>query len=256
MKLVFFFQLTSMVYILKSLPVIIAHRGANAYAPENTLQAFDIALKMDAKIIELDVQLTKDHQLVVIHDDSVDRTTNGHGLVSNFTLEQIQKLDAGHDQVIPTLAQVIDLVSKRAIINIELKSSGTAEPVAKLISDYHERGWQFSDFLVSSFDHDALLQFHNYAPQVKLGKLFEFGVLKNFLANFFNFSLPLSLFYDLSGVQFIGIPINLATTKNIKTIHDHNLVCYVYTINNKKELGNLQHVDGVFSNYLDFNLVA
>jgi glycerophosphoryl diester phosphodiesterase len=256
MNLFWLFQLSCLFFRAYGSPIIIAHRGASAHAPENTLQAFELAIKKGAKIIELDVHLTNDQQLVVIHDDSVERTTNGRGTVVNLTLEQIQKLDAGQGQVVPTLAQVVDFVAKRAIINIELKGSGTANSVARLISDYHRRGWQFSNFLVSSFDHDALVEFHEFLPQVKLGKLFEFGFLKNFFANFFNLSLPSSLFSDLSGVQFIGIPINLATTKNIKTIHDHNLVCYVYTINNQKELDSLQNVDGVFSDYLDLNLVA
>lgn len=74
---------------------IIAHRGASGYAPENTIAAFDLAVKMNADMIELDVQLTKDRQIVVIHDDRVDRTTNGSGFVKDFTLEELQKLDAG-----------------------------------------------------------------------------------------------------------------------------------------------------------------
>lgn len=69
---------------------IIAHRGASGYAPENTIAAFDLAVKMNADMIELDVQLTKDRQIVVIHDDRVDRTTNGSGFVKDFTLEELQ----------------------------------------------------------------------------------------------------------------------------------------------------------------------
>ncbi len=70
----------------------IAHRGASGYAPENTIAAFDLAVKMNADMIELDVQLTKDRQIVVIHDDRVDRTTNRSGFVKDFTLEELQKL--------------------------------------------------------------------------------------------------------------------------------------------------------------------
>ncbi len=73
----------------------IAHRGASGYAPENTFAAFDIAAEMNADFIELDVQLTKDGQIVVIHDDKVDRTTDGSGFVKDFTLKKLQSLDAG-----------------------------------------------------------------------------------------------------------------------------------------------------------------
>lgn len=110
--------------------LIIAHRGASACAPENTLAAFERAFSLGADGIELDVTLTRDGVPVVIHDDTVDRTTNGTGAVAQMTLEEIQSLDAGRwcstefrGEKVPTLAEVLKTVGQRGIVNVELKGT-------------------------------------------------------------------------------------------------------------------------------------
>src|SRR5436190_2153545 len=119
-------------------PLILAHRGASAYAPENTLAAFRLAREYGADGIELDVQLTRDHVPVVIHDDTVDRTTSSKGRVAALTVAEISRLDAGswknqdyQDERIPTLAQVFDTLAdwlnpvgrvQPCLINVELKT--------------------------------------------------------------------------------------------------------------------------------------
>ncbi|MEW5822068.1 MAG: glycerophosphodiester phosphodiesterase family protein, partial [Cyanobacteriota bacterium] len=110
-------------------PLIIAHRGFSAQAPENTIAAFDAAIKSGVPFIELDVTLTKDGELIIIHDDTLDRTTNGKGLVSEFTLEELKKLDAGEwfcrefkGEQLPTLSEVLDRYGNKIAINIEIKS--------------------------------------------------------------------------------------------------------------------------------------
>lgn len=110
-------------------PLILGHRGASAYAPENTLAAFNRAFELGADGIELDVALTKDGAPIVLHDDTVDRTSNGKGFVSEMTVGEIQKLDAGswfdakyRGEKFPTLDQVLDAVPKDKLINIELKT--------------------------------------------------------------------------------------------------------------------------------------
>jgi glycerophosphoryl diester phosphodiesterase len=256
MKLIYFLQILTIVWLVHALPLIIAHRGDSSNAPENSLMAFEMAVTKGAKMVELDLQLSKDQQLVVMHDETVDRTTNGRGQVSSFTLEQLKKFDMAQGQKIPTLAEVIELVDRKAMINIELKDSKATKILAKLLNDFLSRGWQRTDFLVASFDYAALAEFHALLPEVKLGKLFMFGAIKSFLASYFNFSLPESLFTNLAGVQFIGIPINLATKENIKIIHDHQLLCYVYTVKNQAQIKMLAHADGLFSDYLPADLIA
>ena len=107
----------------------IAHRGASAYEPENTLRAFDRAIALGATMLELDVHLSLDGQLVVLHDPELSRTTNGSGRVSDLPLAEIQRLNAGLGEHVPTLAEVIDLVRGRAQLYIELKGQQTPAAV-------------------------------------------------------------------------------------------------------------------------------
>ena len=107
----------------------IAHRGASAYEPENTLRAFARAIEMGATMLELDVHLSLDGALVVIHDPDLSRTTNGRGLVSDLPLAEIQRLDAGLGEHVPTLEEVIEEVRGRAQLYIELKGQQTPTAV-------------------------------------------------------------------------------------------------------------------------------
>lgn len=116
-------------------PVVFAHRGASRFAPENTIASFRNALDMGALALELDITLTKDGEVVVIHDDTVDRTTNGKGAVADLNLVEIKALDAGAwfsadftGEKIPTLQEVFAFVRNRALINIELKNAGKRNP--------------------------------------------------------------------------------------------------------------------------------
>ena len=107
----------------------IAHRGASAYEPENTLRAFERALEIGATMLELDVHLSRDGHPVVIHDADLSRTTDGRGLVTDLTLDQIQRFDAGLGERVPTLTQVIELARDRAELYVELKGQRTPDPV-------------------------------------------------------------------------------------------------------------------------------
>lgn len=136
-KLLFlFFVIFSMSLFSKQMPLIVGHRGASGYEPENTLLSFERAIAMGVDMIELDVYVCKTGQLVVMHDDTINRTTNGKGKVMELTWDTLKKYDAGKGEHIPLLSQVFDLVNKRIIINIELKGPHTAKPVAELINYY------------------------------------------------------------------------------------------------------------------------
>jgi glycerophosphoryl diester phosphodiesterase len=113
----------------------IAHRGASAYEPENTLRAFERAIDMGATMIELDVHLSRDGHPVVIHDPDLSRTTNGTGLVGDLPLDEIQRFDAGLGERVPTLAQAIDLVRGRAQLYIELKGQQTPTVVVATLQE-------------------------------------------------------------------------------------------------------------------------
>ncbi len=102
---------------------IIGHRGACYYEPENTLRSFKKALQLKCKLIECDVRLTKDKRVIIMHDKTLDRTTNGHGPVSKYTLKELKKLNAGNGEKIPTLQEYINLLKNKAIMVIEFKKS-------------------------------------------------------------------------------------------------------------------------------------
>ena len=136
--------------------LIIAHRGASAYEPENSLRAIETAIKLKADMVEVDIRKSKDGELVVIHDENVDRTTNSKGWVSKLSLTELKRLDAGAGEMVPTLAEVLDLLKNRIMLNIELKGLGTAEPVYKLIK---ETGWQNTNLTISSFNWESLTEY-------------------------------------------------------------------------------------------------
>lgn len=151
--------------------LIIGHRGASGNSPENTIESFQKAILMHAGGIEFDVHLTSDQEIVVIHDDSVDRTTSGKGLVQNMSLRQLQELKIDNRLQIPTLKQVLDL-SSEILMNIELKGENTAEPVAKLIEKYvAQKDRSYAQFIVSSFDWKSLQWIREYYPEIPLGVL-------------------------------------------------------------------------------------
>ena len=160
--------------------IIYGHRGASGYAPENTLEAFRLAIEMGADGFELDVHMSRDGELVVIHDESVDRTTNGTGLVKDLTLAEIQSLDAcnGMQQYagakIPTLGEVFDLVrDTHHIVNVEIKTDECFYPEIeeKCLALAKEKGVE-DRVIYSSFNHYTLVRMRELKPDVKLGMLF------------------------------------------------------------------------------------
>lgn len=160
--------------------LIYAHRGASGYAPENTLEAFALAMEMGADGFELDVHLSKDGELVVIHDETVDRTTDGTGFVRDHTLAQLKALDASCGMAayrgakIPTLGEVYDLIrDTKHIVNVEIKTDEYFYPQIeeKCLALEREKGME-GRILYSSFNHFTLLNLRRQKPEAKLGMLF------------------------------------------------------------------------------------
>lgn len=154
--------------------ICIAHRGASGRWPENTLLAFRRALEAGASWLELDVHLSADGQLVVIHDDSLERTSNGFGLVGQYSFEQLRRLDAGCGEEIPLLAEVLNLAAGKATVNIELKGVGTGEPVARLLQQRFVAACsQPTEILASSLNEKELRSLAYHSPQVPLALVAE-----------------------------------------------------------------------------------
>ncbi|MEA3308756.1 MAG: glycerophosphodiester phosphodiesterase family protein [Chloroflexota bacterium] len=155
-------------------PQVIAHRGGPVYAPENTLAAFKYAIEMHVDWLEMDLRQTKDGQLVVIHDASVDRTTNGSGLVKELTLAQIRALDAGDGEQIPTFEEVLALVQGSNVgLLPELKAAGMERELLQLLkaAEYTQRT------LVQSFSAQTLETLQTLNPEIQVCRLYGIKVL-------------------------------------------------------------------------------
>ena len=146
---------------------IVGHRGACGRAPENTLRSFAQAIELGCQRTELDVQVSADGIAVVMHDATVDRTTNGHGAVSAFTLHQLKQLHAGAGERIPSLEEVMALCRDKIALQIELKAPGSPALVASLI----ERAWDPAKTVITSFDLGLLDAFASLEPSIPLGLL-------------------------------------------------------------------------------------
>lgn len=165
--------------------LIFAHRGYSAKYPENTMKAFIEAEKASADGIELDVQLTRDGEIVIIHDEKVDRTTDGTGFVKDYTLQDLRRLDAGHHkkfshkiEPIPTLQEVLEwLKTNHLKCNIEFKNGkfpykGMEEKVISLI-----RAYDLSDRIIfSSFNHYSIVYCYQLAPEIETAPLYLEGL--------------------------------------------------------------------------------
>lgn len=206
-------------------PKIIAHRGASAHRPENTLAAFQLALDQGADGIELDVMLSADGEMVVIHDEEVDRTTNGHGKVRNLTLNQLKALDAGQGESIPTLAEVLDRFGGKFLINIELKNYASildALPVkvAHLVASRH----MAASVLISSFNPINLPRFRQHCAGAKVGLLILPGKIKHWLWRMFRVDALHPHYQDVDALLVSAVQ-GRGREVNVWTVDDPDQIC-------------------------------
>lgn len=221
--------------------IIIGHRGACGYEPENTLRSFAKAIELGADMVELDVQVCRTGELVVIHDDTVDRTTDGHGRVADLSFDELRAFDAGQGERIPTLVEVFDLVDRRVPINVELKSPKVAAPVSKLIAAYRAKGWDADRFIVSSFDHPELARFHALQSDIRIGALI--GHLPIDLAKY---AADLGAWSASCNREFIN-------SNFVVDAHERGLKVLVFTVNEPRDIKDMAAlgVDGIFTNFPD-----
>jgi glycerophosphoryl diester phosphodiesterase len=153
---------------------VVGHRGAMGYCPENTLVSFERGLQLGADWIELDVHLSADGQLIVIHDETLERTTNGHGLVREHTLAELRQLDAGEGQQLMTLPEVLDWARQRGtILDIEIKNAPIFyDGISEAVVDVVKTADMVDQVIVISFDHAAVKQVKALEPRMATGVLY------------------------------------------------------------------------------------
>ena len=214
----------------------IAHRGASGYEPENSLIAFQKAIELQADGIELDVHLSADGELVVIHDETIDRTTNGKGFVNKLTALELKKYG------IPTLVEVLDWVNRRCFLNIELKGIGTSKPVIDLMEHYiSNKNWNYKDFIISSFDWKMLEETHLLNPKIQIGVLTEESI-----------SAALAFAKKIKAYS-IHPDYHLLTKENVALMQENGFEVYPWTVNSIEDIQKIKsfHVNGIISNFPD-----
>ncbi|MCF7862070.1 hypothetical protein K9M79_07570 [Candidatus Woesearchaeota archaeon] len=198
---------------------IIGHRGCRGREPENTILGIKAAFEAGADGVEIDIQMSKDRQLMVIHDDTLERTTNGSGLVHNYTANELQVLDAGKGSCIPTLKEVIGHVktlnSKRKFeLFIEIKCDGVEEQLSNIV-----KGLQW--VTVKSFDHRRIQKFKESSPGIKAGLLMVCRPID-----------PAQLVNAVCG-DFLSVNINFADDQLIEQCHAAGIKVFVWNANDK-----------------------
>ncbi|MFX3619441.1 MAG: glycerophosphodiester phosphodiesterase [Sporolactobacillus sp.] len=232
---------------------IIAHRGSKANRPENTLSAFEEAKRVGSDGIELDVHLTKDQEIVVMHDEKVNRTTNGKGQIKNFTLNELKALDAGSwfspkykGEKVPRLVEVLDLLSDYSgVLNIEFKTDKNIYPgiearVFRLIQDYRHD----LPVVYSSFNHESLMRLKKIDPHADIALL-----LWERLVEPWRYTEQVG-----ATAQHLWEP--SAFSETTQQLHDHHIKVRAWTVNKPK---NMHHafdlgVDAIITDYPEIAL--
>jgi len=228
--------------------IIFAHRGDCSHAPENTIPSFEIAIEKGTDAIELDVKLSADNQAVVIHDQTVDRTTDGTGRVNQLTLEELKKLDAGSffdaryaGTRIPTLDEVFERVGKRVLINVELTNyASPRDQLIPIVAEIVKRHNMEADVLFSSFRPGNLVHMRELLPDVPGGILCQGGLLGAISRS----SLMLKTSPQLIHPNLIDVTPEFVTRE-----HHRGRRVHVWTVNRDKDILRLKEmgVDGIFT---------
>ena len=220
----------------------IGHRGAKGYVAENTLESFQKALELGVNGIELDVHVCASGELVVFHDYTVDRMTNGSGEVHKLTLSELKKLKVADEFEIPTLEETFDLINRKCWINVELKGHDTAAPTCKLIEKYvSEKGWTYEDFIVSSFQKDELDKTRAHNTEIRLATLSQASVEQ---------ALEWA---DALSAYAIHPHFSLLTDDNIHEAKKKGYKINVWTVNHYEDIQRLEAhiIDGIISDFPD-----
>lgn len=250
--------------------VSIAHRGASGYAPEHTFFAYDKAKhELNADYIELDLQMTKDGNLMAMHDETVDRTTGGkfHGPVKNYTTEQLKQMDVGtwfnvenpqyakpeyEGAKIPTLDEILNRYGQDTNYYIETKSPDVYPGMEeKLLQTPNQHGLltpaklKNGQVVIQSFSQESLLKMQRLNSHIPLIQLTDIGQLSAYTDQ--------QLDFISSYAQGVGPEYHDATPQNVDKAHRHDLLVHPYTVNTQPEMQALLNagVDGAFSNYID-----
>jgi len=241
---------------------VIAHKGASGLAPENTLAAIQLALDMGVDMIELDVRNTHDEEIVVIHDATVNRTTNGEGLVHDFTLEEIKMLDAGAwfgdakyvGEEVPTLKEALDLIDGQCEVLIEIKHMDHphyhdfAEKLVDIIRQ-EEKGYDW--ITLQSYDIQYIQAAHEYDSLVQTKKLLIGEDSPPLIAFYVETKVHLGRAKEDDRMKALNPEYHSLSPRRVFQMHAKGFEVYTYAVNNREDMIKMLHigVDGIITDF-------
>ena len=230
---------------------VFGHRGASGYAPENTIEAFRLAAETGADGVELDVQMTRDGELVVAHDETIDRVSDGTGLIAGLTLKELKKhrFNRTHpeytDAVIPTLAEVFELLRPtQLVINIELKNSLIDYPgLERRAIDLAAKEFDLDRVIFSSFNHASMLRVKAIEPQLICGLLYEASLIEPW-----EYALRLGM--DALHPHYSEV---ITPGGNCRKAHEAGILVHTWTVNDPEAMAVVmrEKADIMITNYPD-----
>lgn len=236
----------------------IGHRGAKAYAPENTLSSFRKALELGVDMVELDVRITLDKHPVAVHDNKLRRLTKEYMRVNRLTLEQVKKLKIQKTETIPTLAEVLEVIDSRVGLNIDLKVKGSAQIVVQTLRDYKV---DLDNIMISSVHAGELKLVERLEPRITTALIFRsnnannFWLLLDFLAILF---LPITKYYiswivRRAGADYLNINHRLLDKRKVDAFKKRGIKICAWTVDSKRKINYLKNIgiDGIITNYPD-----
>ncbi len=225
--------------------LVIGHKGASAIAPENTLKAFQKAIELHADYVEFDSHLTKDGEIVIIHDADTFSLTGVHGLIRDKTLKEIKKLNAGEGERIPTLQELVAIAKGKIGLQLEIKSTGLLERMVKILRKEN----LIQNSIVSCFMFDELLKLKEIEPKLKIGFLLPAELVRSRIIK------RKILKCEKEGFYAIHPHFNTVDKELVDFAHTNGLKVNVWTVNDRNSMKKLiqMGVDGIITD--DISLV-
>ncbi|NJB71830.1 glycerophosphoryl diester phosphodiesterase [Saonia flava] len=220
--------------------LVIGHRGAMGHETENTLASVQKALDLGVDMIEIDVFKIQSGEIVVFHDDRVERLTNGGGNIEEYNIYDLKKLLLDGNHRIPMLQDVLKLIDNKVKLNIELKGANTADRVNHIIGYYvEERGWSANNFIISSFKWDELRAIRGFNKEIEIAVLTEDNPLD-----------AIEVARELNAVA-INPNFKSLNEENVRKIKEAGFKIYTWTVNEVSDISRMKEldVDGIFTNY-------
>lgn len=213
--------------------LVIGHRGAAGHVLENTLGSIEKAIELGVDYVEIDLRLTRDKHVVVLHDARIDRTTKGHGRIKDLKLAQVKRIKTKDGQHVPTLEEVVKLTNERVGLMLELKIRGLAKPVTEII----QRSGFSGTVIYASFNHTELGRVREVLPKAEIMALFEKGPIR------------LKRLVPKLRPNYVGLHFRRASKALVRNFHSNGLTVVVFTVNCTGDISMMRtfEIDGVIS---------